>query len=102
MTEALKFLPLKAEAVTIAIVEFFNIRSAVVTAAGFIDTGLEWKWAVIGLILGNVISFSTRSVKHSLPMHLSLFGKFGVKIVLLNSIATLLLDIIFIILLLLI
>ncbi len=48
MTEALKFLPLKAEAVTIAIVEFFNIRSAVVTAAGFIDTGLEWKWAVIG------------------------------------------------------
>lgn len=102
MAESLKFLPFRAEAVTIAIVEFFNIRSAVVTAASFIDAGLEWKWAVIGLILGNVISFSTRSLKHSLPMHLSLFGKFGVKIVLLNSIVTLILDIFFVVILLLV
>jgi hypothetical protein len=102
MSETLRFLPFRAEALTIAIIEFFNIRSAVVTAARFIDSGLEWKWAVIGLILGNVISFSTRSVKHSLPMHLSLFGKFGVKIVLLNSIVTLILDIFFILILLLV
>ncbi|MBO8179952.1 MAG: nucleoside recognition protein [Archaeoglobus sp.] len=102
MSEALKFLPFKAEAITIAIVEFFNVRSAVVTAAGFMDSGLEWKWVVTGLILGNVISFSTRSVKHSLPMHLSLFGQFGVKIVLLNSIVTLILDIAFVVLLLII
>lgn len=102
MSEALKFLPFRAEALTIAIVEFFNVRSAVVTAAGFMDSGLEWKWAVVGLILGNVISFSTRSVKHSLPIHLSLFGQFGVKIVVLNSIVTLLLDITFVVLLLII
>ncbi len=92
--------PLPPKAVAIAIVEFFNVRAAIVTAAGFIDEGLAWKWAVVGLILGNVISFSARSVKHSLPMHVALFGKFGVKIVLLNSIATLLLDILFIALLL--
>jgi len=102
MTESLKFLPLRAEVLTIAIIEFFNVRSAVVTAAGFMDSGLEWKWVVAGLILGNVISFSTRSVKHSLPMHLSLFGQFGVKIVLLNSVVTLILDLVFLAILLII
>jgi len=95
LAETLTFLPLNPAVITIAGVEFFNIRAAVVIAAGFIDEGLHWKWAVAGLILGNVISFSTRAVKHSLPMHLSLFGKFGVKIVLLNSLSTLILDIIF-------
>ncbi|WP_457548848.1 hypothetical protein [Archaeoglobus sp.] len=33
-----------------------------------------------------------RSAKHSLPLHLSLFGKFGFKIVFINSTITLLLD----------
>lgn len=98
--ESLAFLPLNPNALAIAGIEFFNIRAAVVLAAGFIDKGLHWKWAVIGLILGNIISFSTRAVKHSLPMHVAMFGKFGVKIVLLNSIATLVLDVIFVILLL--
>lgn len=95
LAETFTFLPLNPAVITIAGVEFFNIRAAVVMAAGFIDEGLHWKWAVAGLILGNVVTFSTRAVKHSLPMHLSLFGKFGVKIVLLNSLSTLILDIIF-------
>ena len=94
------FVPLNQSVITIAGVEFFNIRVAVVLASGFIDEGLNWKLAVVGLILGNIISFSTRSVRHSLPMHVAMFGKFGVKIVLLNSIATLLLDIIFLVILL--
>jgi hypothetical protein len=97
LNDAVRFLPINPETISIAAVEFFNVRAAVILAAGFIDTGLSLKWAVIGLILGNVISFSTRSVKHSLPMHLSLFGKLGVKIVALNSIATLILDCFFII-----
>jgi len=95
-----RFIPLDPNAIGIAFVEFFNVRAAIVMAAGLIEDGMKIKWAVIGLILGNVISFSTRSVKHSLPMHLALFGRFGVKIVLLNSIATLILDVLFIILIL--
>ncbi|WP_202319490.1 nucleoside recognition domain-containing protein [Archaeoglobus neptunius] len=96
----LSFLPISPRVLAIAGVEFFNVRSAVVLAAGFMDAGLNWRWAVIGLILGNVISFSARAVKHSLPMHVSLFGRFGVKIVLFNSAATLILDVLFILLLL--
>ncbi len=95
----LNFLPINPSSLAIAGVELFNVRAAVVLAAGFIDSGLNWKWAVIGLILGNVISFSARAVKHSLPMHVSFFGKFGVKIVLLNSIATLFLDVLFLLIL---
>ncbi len=95
----LSFIPLNPNTLAIAAVEFFNVRAAVVLAAGFIDAGLSWKWAVVGLILGNVISFSARAVKHSLPMHISFFGKFGVKIVLLNSAVTLILDIFFLLLL---
>ncbi len=95
----LSFIPLNPNSLAIAAVEFFNVRAAVVLAAGFIDAGLSWKWAVVGLILGNVISFSARAVKHSLPMHISFFGKFGVKVVLLNSAVTLILDIFFLLLL---
>jgi len=100
LAKLLYFVPLNPSVITIAGVEFFNIRVAVVLASGFIDEGLHWKLAVVGLILGNIISFSTRAVRHSLPMHVAMFGKFGVKIVLLNSIATLLLDIIFLVILL--
>ncbi len=95
-------LPLPSSSIAIALVEVVNFRAAVVLGASFLSEGAGWKWIVVGLMLGNVISFSTRSVKHSLPMHLSLFGRFGVKIVLLNSAATLLLDLAVIILLLLI
>jgi hypothetical protein len=93
------FVPLPPGSIAIAVVEFLNMRAAVVLGAGFLDEGLGWKWVVVGLMLGNVVSFSARSVRHSLPMHLSLFGKFGLKIVLLNSLATLILDVALIILL---
>lgn len=102
LADTLSFLPINSNSLAIAVVEFFNIRAAVVVAAGFIDSGMHWKWAVVGLILGNVISFSARAVKHSLPMHVSFFGKFGIKIVALNSLATLILDIFFIVILLLV
>jgi len=85
--------------IAIATIEFVNVRTAVVFAAGLLETGMNVKWAVIGLLLGNVISFSTRSIKHSLPMHVSLFGKLGVKIVVLNAIVSFILDVIIIVLL---
>ncbi len=97
LSDAAHFMPLPPNSVAIAAVEFFNVRAAVVLAAGFIDEGLHWKWAVVGLILGNVISFSARSIKHSLPMHIALFGKFGTKIVALNAIATLAIDLLIVV-----
>ncbi len=98
--EIFRFLPLDPNVITVSAVEFVNVRAAVVLAAGMLDRGiLSPKWVVIGLILGNVITFSTRFVKHSLPLHVSLFGRLGVKIVVLNALATLILDVIIIALL---
>jgi len=89
----LNFLPFDPNVLTISAIEFINVRAAVVVSAGMLRSGvLTPKWIVIGLILGNVITLSTRFVKHSLPLHLSLFGRLGIKIVLLNAIVTLLLD----------
>ncbi len=95
------FMPFDPNVITVSAVEFVNVRAAVVLAASMLDRGvLTPKWVVIGLILGNVMTFSTRFVKHSLPLHISLFGRLGVKIVVLNALATLILDIIIIALLL--
>lgn len=96
LTNSLKFLPIETPALMISILTIFNLRSAIVLTAGLVERGLSYKWALIGLLLGNVISFSVRSAKHSLPLHLSLFGSFGFKIVLLNSLLTLLLDVVII------
>ncbi len=99
--DVLGFLPFDPNVLTISAVEFVNLRAAIVLAAGMLEKGiLSGKWVVIGLILGNVITLSTRFVKHSLPIHISLFGKLGVKIVVLNAIATLILDVMIISLLL--
>ncbi len=81
-----------------------NTYSGLILAGSFFDTGaLSTKGVLIALMLGNVISFSTRFAKHSLPLHVSLFGpKLGSKIVLINGAATLVLDIVIIIVLILI
>ncbi len=99
--DVLGFLPFDPNVLTISAVEFVNLRAAIVLASGMLEKGiLSGKLVVVGLILGNVITLSTRFVKHSLPIHLSLFGKLGVKIVALNAIATLILDVMIIALLL--
>lgn len=92
LTERLIFLPINPSSLTIALITLFNVRSAIVLTANLVEKGLSYRWALIGLLLGNVISFSIRSAKHSLPLHLSLFGSFGIKIVLINSLITFLLD----------
>lgn len=93
--ELLDFLPLNANAIAIAAMQLFDMRTAIVLTAGMLENGvISPRWAVAGLLLGNIITFSTRYVKHSLPLHVSLFGKLGVKIVLLNAAVTLILDVI--------
>ncbi|ADC69962.1 nucleoside recognition domain protein [Methanocaldococcus sp. FS406-22] len=82
----------------LALTEIMNVQAAIVMAGGFLNEGiLSSKEVLIGLIIGNVLTFSTRYVKHSLPLHISLFGaKLGTKIVMINAVITLLLDIIII------
>lgn len=79
----------------LALTEIMNVQAAIVMAGGFLNEGiLSSKEVLIGLIIGNVLTFSTRYVKHSLPLHVSLFGaKLGTKIVMVNAAITLLLDI---------
>jgi hypothetical protein len=79
----------------LALTEIMNVQAAIVMAGGFLNEGvLSSKEVLIGLIIGNVLTFSSRYVKHSLPLHVSLFGaKLGTKIVMINATITLLLDI---------
>ncbi|AIJ05872.1 nucleoside recognition domain protein [Methanocaldococcus bathoardescens] len=79
----------------LALTEIINVQAAIVMAGGFLNENiLTPKEVLIGLIIGNVLTFSTRYAKHSLPLHVSLFGaKLGTKIVMINAIITLILDI---------
>jgi hypothetical protein len=97
-------LGLESEVALVSATEILNTYSGLILAGSFFDTGtLSTKGVLIALMLGNVISFSTRFAKHSLPLHVSLFGpKLGSKIVLINGAATLVLDIVIIIVLILI
>ena len=95
LVELLNLIPLNPYVLMIALTEFMSLSAAVALTANLINTSkISFKWALTGLLLGNVVSFSTKYIKHSLPLHLSLFGKLGVKIVLLNAIASLLLDLV--------
>ena len=97
-------LGLESEVALVSATEILNTYSGLILAGSFFDTGtLSTKGVLIALMLGNVISFSTRFAKHSLPLHVSLFGpKLGSKIVLINGAATLVLDIVIITMLILI
>ncbi|XRO75251.1 nucleoside recognition domain-containing protein [Methanocaldococcus sp. 28A] len=88
----------------LALTEIMNVQAAIVMAGGFLNEGiLNSKEVLIGLIIGNVLTFSSRYVKHSLPLQVSLFGaKLGTKIVMVNAAITLILDIFIIVALLLI
>lgn len=79
----------------LTLTEIMNVQASIVMAGGFLNEGiLNPKEILIGLIIGNVLTFSTRYMKHSLPLHISLFGaKLGTKIVMINAAITLLLDI---------
>ncbi len=79
----------------LSLTEIINVQASIIMAGGFLNEGiLNSKEILIGLVIGNVLTFSTRYMKHSLPLHVSLFGaKLGTKIVMINAAITLLLDI---------
>ncbi len=89
----LDFIPLNPSVIAISVVEFFNTKAAVVMSAGLLQNKeISEKWVIVALMLANVATFSTRYVKHSLPLHVSLFGRLGLKIVALNAAVSLILD----------
>ncbi|HID27752.1 MAG TPA: hypothetical protein EYP22_08060 [Methanosarcinales archaeon] len=88
----------KSEIVIVSATEILDTRAGFIVAGDFLNKNiLNTTDVLIALLLGNIISFSTRFVKHSLPLHVSLFGyKLGTKIVMINAITTLLIDVLFI------
>ncbi|MDI6810774.1 MAG: hypothetical protein QMD80_03725 [archaeon] len=95
-------LGLESEVVLISATEIVNTYSGLILAGSLLDKGLiTRKGVLIALLLGTVVSFSTRFVKHSLPLHVSLFGpKLGSRTVGVNAAATLVIHVSFIIVLL--
>ena len=96
-------LGLESEVAMISATGIVNTYSEMVLAGSLLGEGMiSVNGVLIALLLGNVISFSTRFAKHSLPLHVSLFGpKLGGKIVAFNSAATLAIDALIIVVLLL-
>ena len=94
----MNILGLESEIALISATQIVNTYSGMVLSGSLLDDGMiSTKGVLIALLLGNVISFSTRFVKHSLPLHVSLFGpKLGGKIVAVNGAATLAIDVLLI------
>lgn len=82
----------------ISATEIVNTYAGIILAGSLLSEGLiSTKGVLIALLLGTVVSFSARFVKHSLPLHVSLFGpKLGSKTVALNAGTTLVIDVFFI------
>jgi len=97
-------LGLESAVVLISATEIVNTYAGLFLAGSLLDEGLiSTKGVLVALLLGNVVSFSARFVKHSLPLHVSLFGpKLGGKTVAINAGTTLVIDMLFIIILLMI
>lgn len=95
-------LGLESEIVLISTTEIVNTYAGMILAGSFLGEGLiSTKGVLIALLLGTVVSFSTRFVKHSLPLHVSLFGPtLGSKTVAINAGTTLVIDVVFILVLL--
>jgi len=95
-------LGLESEIALISATEIVNTYAGIILAGSLLGEGLiSTKGVLIALLLGTVVSFSTRFVKHSLPLHVSLFGpRLGSKTVAINAATTLVIDVLFIIVLL--
>ena len=97
-------LRLESEVALISATEIVNTYAGLILAGSLLGEGLiSTKGVLIALLLGTVVSFSARFVKHSLPLHISLFGpKLGGKTVAVNAATTLAIDVLFIVILLII
>ena len=95
-------LGLESEVALISATEVVNSYAGINLAGNLQNEGLiSTKGILIALLLGTVVSLSARSVKHSLPLHISLFGsRLGSKTVMINAALTFAIDVLFIVILL--
>lgn len=96
------FFGLESGVALISATAIVNTTAGIILAGSLLSEGLiTTKSVLIALFLGTVVSFSARFAKHSLPLHVSLFGpKLGSKTVAINATTTLVIDVIFILVLL--
>ncbi|HDN67970.1 MAG TPA: hypothetical protein ENG23_00025 [Methanomicrobia archaeon] len=97
-------LGLESEVVLISATDVVNSYSGLILAGSLLEGGrVTTRGVLVALLLGNVVSFSARFAKHSLPLHFSLFGpRLGSRTVAVNAGTTLVLDAVFIVVLLMI
>jgi hypothetical protein len=76
------FLP--PEAIGIITAQIVNLTSGSVVASGFLSRGdLSTKEVILALLIGNIIAIPFRTLRHSLPSYLGIFGPFlGTQLIL--------------------
>ncbi|RZN34684.1 MAG: hypothetical protein EF813_09725 [Methanosarcinales archaeon] len=93
-----RILGLEGEVALITAIAVVNSYAGIILAGSLLSEGaITTKSVLIALLLGNVVTLSARSAKHSLPLHVSLFGpRLGSKTVAINAAATFAIDALFI------
>ncbi len=93
-----RILGLESEVALITATAVVNSYAGIILAGSLLSEGaITTKGVLIALLLGNVVTLSARSAKHSLPLHVSLFGpRLGSKTVAINAAATFAIDALFI------
>jgi|GEM_PF-492825 len=93
-----RILGLESEVALITATAVVNSYAGIILAGSLLSEGaITAKGVLIALLLGNVVTLSARSAKHSLPLHVSLFGpRLGSKTVAINAAATFAIDALFI------
>jgi len=93
-----RILGLEGEVALITATAVVNSYAGIILSGSLLSEGaITTKGVLIALLLGNVVTLSARSAKHSVPLHVSLFGpRLGSKTVAINAAATFAIDALFI------
>ena len=97
-----RILGLEGEVALITATAVVNSYAGIILAGSLLSEGaITTKGVLVALLLGNVVTLSARSAKHSVPLHVSLFGpSLGSKTVAINAALTFAIDVLFIVVLL--
>jgi hypothetical protein len=93
-----RILGLEGEVALITATAVVNSYAGIILAGSLLSEGsITTTGVLIALLLSNVVTLSARSAKHSVPLHVSLFGpRLGSKTVAINAATTFVIDALFI------
>ena len=81
----LRVLDLPGECITALIADLAHFSAGYATVAALLAKGvITAKQAILTLLIGSMLIITLVYLKYSLPMYISLFGKLGVKITIIN------------------